>query len=122
VKLRYYRGFADKVQIALNGKQLASPPAPARGNIEFEINTDNVARILESGQIVPGEVSSQVPDQPAVSETTPAVATATPAVAASPPRPSPTSPRPAFTPASTPRRSPTPIIVGRPPGTRPWPN
>ena len=35
LKLRYYRGFADKVQITLNGKLLAAPPAPAKGNIEI---------------------------------------------------------------------------------------
>src|SRR5688500_2607540 len=52
LRLRYYRGFADKVQITLNGKQLAPPPPPAKGNIEFEINSENVGRIFESGQIV----------------------------------------------------------------------
>lgn len=51
LKLRYYRGFADKVQITLNGKQIAAPPAPAKGNgIEFEINKENIAQILQSGQ------------------------------------------------------------------------
>lgn len=51
LKIRYYRGFADKVQITLNGRQIAAPPAPARGNgIEFEINKDNIAQILQSGQ------------------------------------------------------------------------
>lgn len=51
LKLRYYRGFADKVQLTLNGKQIAAPPAPARGNgIEFEINKENIAQILQSGQ------------------------------------------------------------------------
>lgn len=52
LKLRYYRGFADKVQLILNGKQIAAPPAPAKGNgIEFEINKDNIVQILQSGQI-----------------------------------------------------------------------
>jgi hypothetical protein len=52
VKLRYYRGFADKVQITVNGKQVTPPPAPARGNgVEFEINKSNVVEVLNSGQI-----------------------------------------------------------------------
>ncbi|HQU86149.1 MAG TPA: helix-turn-helix domain-containing protein [Pyrinomonadaceae bacterium] len=52
LKLRYYRGFADKVQLTLNGKQITAPPAPAKGNgIEFEINKENIAQILQSGQI-----------------------------------------------------------------------
>ena len=98
VKLRYYRGFADKVQITLNGKQLVAPPAPPKGNIEFEINKENVARIIESGTI--GDAA------PAPAATT--AVTPTPA-------------RPAFTPQPTPRRSPTPIVVGRPPASRPSP-
>lgn len=54
VKLRYYRGYADKVQFTLNGKQIASPPAPAKGNgIEFEINKENIVQILQSGQVAP---------------------------------------------------------------------
>src|SRR6202008_3925706 len=54
IKLRYYRGFADKVQITLNGKQLAPPTLPSKGNIEIEINRENVSRIFESGQLSPG--------------------------------------------------------------------
>lgn len=52
VKLRYYRGFADKVQITINGKQITPPPAPPKGNgIEFEINKENVQQIWQSGAI-----------------------------------------------------------------------
>jgi len=52
LKLRYYRGFADKVQLTLNGKQITAPPAPAKGNgIEFEITKENIAQILQSGQL-----------------------------------------------------------------------
>lgn len=51
VRLRYYRGFADKVGLTINGKQITPPPAPARGNgIEFEINKENIVQILQSGQ------------------------------------------------------------------------
>ena len=126
IRLRYYRGFADKVQITLNGKQLAAPPAPAKGNVEVEINKDNVARILETGQIVPTE---NAPANPEASPTAPppsATTTTTTPTTTAPPvsRPAATTPRPAFTPATaaTPRRSPTPIVVGRPPATRPSPN
>lgn len=52
LKLRYYRGFADKVQLTLNGKQITAPTAPAKGNgIEFEITKENIAQILQSGQL-----------------------------------------------------------------------
>lgn len=52
VKLRYYKGFADKVQLTVNGKQIKPPPPPPRMNgIEFEVNKDNIAQILQSGQI-----------------------------------------------------------------------
>ena len=125
VKLRYYRGFADKVQISVNGKQVAPPPAPAKGNIEFEITKENLARIFESGQIVQGESQPATPET--TPQTTPVTAAATPVqstanAATATPRPGATSPRPAFTPASTPRRTPTPIVVGRPPAPQPSPN
>src|SRR5215204_2952384 len=112
IKLRYYRGFADKVQITLNGKLLAAPPAPARGNVEFEINTQNVARILESGQAVPGEVAAATPVRTTPTATATPALSPTPDAAATPtarptPRPPVNTARPAFTPA-TPRRSPTP--------------
>jgi cytoskeleton protein RodZ len=115
LKLRYYRGFGDRVQIFLNGKQITPPPPPARGNIEFEINRENAARIFESGQIV--EVLPQASPTPQTTPTTvtPATPDATRPVATPPPTtaatPKPTV-RPAFTPAAPPRRSPTPIIVG----------
>lgn len=54
VKLRYYRGFADKVGLTINGKQVTPPPAPAKGNgVEFEINKENIVQILQSGQVSP---------------------------------------------------------------------
>ena len=122
VRLRYYRGFADKVQITLNGKPLAPPALPARGNIEIEINRENVSSIYESGQLNPGAPATvaTATATPTASPTATAVVTATPAATATaPPVPRPTvaKPRPAFTPEATPRRTPTPIIVGRPTAT-----
>ncbi|RMG08942.1 MAG: helix-turn-helix domain-containing protein [Acidobacteria bacterium] len=52
IRLKYYKGFANDVQLILNGKQI-TPPAPMqnRNVIEFEINRSNVRDILQSGQI-----------------------------------------------------------------------
>lgn len=56
VKLRYYRGFADRVKITVNGKEITPPAAPLKGvGIEFEVNKSNVGEILQSGQIVVGQ-------------------------------------------------------------------
>ncbi len=134
IKLRYYRGFADRVQLVLNGTEIAAPPAPAKGNIEIEITKANVAQIIKSGQILPAETATDNP-QPSASVAAAATATATATAVPTPvatsstpirtrptPRPSATSPRPAFTPLASPRRSPTPIIAGRPPVTQPSPN
>lgn len=52
--LRYYRGFADKVQLTLNGRQITPPAEPKIKNaqgIEFEINKNNIKEILQSGKI-----------------------------------------------------------------------
>jgi cytoskeletal protein RodZ len=115
LKLRYYRGFGDRVQIFLNGKQITPPPPPARGNIEFEINRENAARIFESGQIVEAPLQASPTPQTTPTTVTPATPDATRPAATPPPTtaatPKPTV-RPAFTPATPPRRSPTPIIVG----------
>lgn len=55
LKVSYYRGFTpDKVQITLNGKQIPAPAALLKGNTVFEINKENVAQILQSGQFVTG--------------------------------------------------------------------
>lgn len=124
LKLRYYRGFVDKVQIFVNGKQMAPPPAPAKGNIEFEINKENVGRIVESGHIVPAETAQTTTTAVSTPQATPAAAspTTTTQPNAANPRPTATPRQPAFTPLPTPRRTPTPIVVGRPPATRPSPN
>ena len=51
VKISYYRGFTpDKVQITVNGKQIPAPTAPLKGNNVIEINKENIAQILQSGQ------------------------------------------------------------------------
>jgi len=125
VKLRYYRGFADKVQILLNGKQIAPPPPPPKGNIEFEVNKENVARILETGQIAFPDSALATPiatPPPATPQSSGRSASPPAQTETSTPRPTATAVRPAFTPLPTPRRSPTPIIVGRPPVPLPSPN
>jgi cytoskeleton protein RodZ len=59
VRLRYYKGFADKVQLTVNGKQITPPPAPAKGQgIEFEINKENIMQILQSGQFATGAANT----------------------------------------------------------------
>ena len=103
VKFRYYRGFTpDKIQLTVNGKQVTAPNPPAKGiGIEFEINKNNIAQILQSGTI-----SNDV--APATTTTTPPARTATPR----PPTPTPT-PRATTTPATSaspanPAKTPTP--------------
>ena len=57
LKLRYYKGFAPKVQLTINGKQITPPSAPkfaGANGIEFEINKENIAQILQGGQIAFG--------------------------------------------------------------------
>lgn len=52
--LRYYRGFADKVKLTLNGRQITPPAEPrikGANGIEFEINKNNIEEILKSGKI-----------------------------------------------------------------------
>jgi cytoskeletal protein RodZ len=59
LKLSYYRGFADKIQLILNGKPIAPPAAPVKGkSVVFEINKANIAQIYQSGQISAGEVNN----------------------------------------------------------------
>lgn len=50
LKLRYYKGFADKVQLILNGKTITPPAAGRTNGIEIEITKENIAQILQSGQ------------------------------------------------------------------------
>jgi cytoskeleton protein RodZ len=61
LRLQYYRGFADRVQLVLNGKPIAAPPAaPNRNSVSFEINKDNIAQILQSGQITAAAPNANV--------------------------------------------------------------
>lgn len=53
LKFSYYKSLAPNVQLSLNGKQIALPPAPAnlkRNTIEIEINKDNLASIWQNGK------------------------------------------------------------------------
>lgn len=54
LKIAYYKGFTpDKIQLTLNGKQIAAPDAPAKGSTNsFEINKSNIVSILQSGKIL----------------------------------------------------------------------
>lgn len=66
--LRYYKGFADKVQFTLNGKEITPPPGPKipkANGIEFEINKSNIQQILQSGKITfeTAEETSNTPQQ-----------------------------------------------------------
>lgn len=59
IKISYYKGFTpDKVQLTLNGKQIAAPAPPTKGNISFEINKENAAQILQSGAITLADPSA----------------------------------------------------------------
>lgn len=59
LKISFYRGYADKVQLTLNGKQITPPAAPAKGkSVTFEINKANIAQIYQSGQFSTGEANS----------------------------------------------------------------
>lgn len=59
VRISYYRGFTpDKIQITVNGKQIKPPAPPARGStLTFEVNKENVAQILQSGEFPPSDAA-----------------------------------------------------------------
>lgn len=58
LRISYYRGFTpEMVQLTLNGKQIAAPAPPAKGNVVFEINKDNAAQILQAGAVTAAEPS-----------------------------------------------------------------
>lgn len=98
IRLSYYRGFADKLELRLNGKAIQPPPAPARGSsVTFTIDKTNAEAIYTAGRFVEaGEPSASPTATPAAAPTTAPAATATPA---------PTAP-------STPGLTPGPVIRG----------
>lgn len=52
VRISYYRGFTpDKVQLTVNGKTIAAPNPPAKGNIVFVVSRENISQVLQSGKI-----------------------------------------------------------------------
>lgn len=60
LRISYSKSKANAVQMTLNGKSITLPTqtAPNQGTIKFEINKDNIAQILQSGQITGGEVTT----------------------------------------------------------------
>ncbi|MDH3492779.1 MAG: helix-turn-helix domain-containing protein [Acidobacteriota bacterium] len=54
VVLSYYKGLADSVSLELNGKKIETPMPPEgyrKQGLEFEINMENIKRILQTGKI-----------------------------------------------------------------------
>jgi len=103
VRISYYRGFTpDKIQITVNGKQVVPPAPPARGStITFEINKDNAAQIINSGQISSADgATTATPTTPTAStpaRPTPARPTPLKPTPETPAKPTPTKPSPAGT-------------------------
>jgi len=138
--LRYSRARAQFAQLRINGKEITLPTVPGnpkRSNIEFEINSGNVAQIWQSGEIVlgglqtavePSETANETPVSAPAAETRSTPASAPPAEMRSTPASTPAEEtRTTPTPRSTPRPVPTstvrigtpiptatPIVVGRP--------
>lgn len=67
LKIAYYKGFtADKLQLTLNGKQVAPPEPPAKGNTNiFEINKNNIVQILQSGRVSTEDTAANANTNPA---------------------------------------------------------
>jgi len=76
VKVVYYKGLAETIQISLNGQKLETPLPPSdykRNGFEFEINKGNIKNILETGKIAVQADSaggSGEPQQPAAAQDT----------------------------------------------------
>lgn len=122
LKLSYYRGFAEMVEIKLNGKAIKSPAPPARGNaIIIDLNKTNAAGIWQAGDFAyqagqPVDANVATPQPTATQAATPAatpLATQSPVAAATPAR----TPAPTRTPAPSPTR-PT-VVVGASPAPSP---
>lgn len=125
VRVSYYRGFQDKVELTLNGRKLEPPEAPIKGiAIAFEINRNNLEQIWQRGRIGEVPIETAPTHTPAASPTV--TATATPTLPAPTPTispaASPTTPPatdPTVIPLPTPARTPTPRTPTRTPTPRP---
>lgn len=54
IRISYYKGLADTLNITVNGKKVETPLPPSdwpRVGFEFEINKGNIREILETGKI-----------------------------------------------------------------------
>jgi cytoskeletal protein RodZ len=115
LSVSYYKGFAGKVELTLNGRSIEPPPAPAQRNvITLAVNKDNVRQIWEAG-------SFMLPDEPVKSVASPTAVAVTPTPAQTP-RPAPTAtptavatPSPVKTPAPTPSPARTPVAANTSP-------
>lgn len=61
LKLNYYKGLAQTVQLTINGKKIETPippPTYKKNGFEFEINKNNLKEILQSGKIPLGEAAN----------------------------------------------------------------
>ncbi len=60
LKLNYYRGLAESVQLTVNGKKIETPlppPGYKKNGFEYEINMNNLKKILQDGKITFGEAA-----------------------------------------------------------------
>ncbi len=123
-KLSYSKAKLPNLQIVLNGKQINPPTSNSKGTVELEVNKENLAQILQSGEVSPAAAEPAAEQKPVEPQPTPAIQQTTreerPAPPVTRPEPEPTAkprpPRPSPKPATTAATKPTqtPIVVGRP--------
>jgi cytoskeleton protein RodZ len=105
VKISYSKYQAEKLQMTLNGKVIALPTQPLQPSdkeiVRFEINKDNLAQILQSGQIVPGSATANPPVSTSTDGPQPETGTATAAAPISTPKPATPKPTSVKTPPTT---------------------
>ena len=54
LKISYYKGLADTVQLTINGKKIETPLPPStyrKNSLQYEINMSNIKQILRDGKI-----------------------------------------------------------------------
>ncbi|NNE99726.1 MAG: helix-turn-helix domain-containing protein [Pyrinomonadaceae bacterium] len=71
--LSYFKGLADTVQLTLNGKKIETPlppPGYKRNAFVYEINMNNIKRILKTGKISSGEAENSNTKTPVSSNST----------------------------------------------------